>query len=369
MSIVEIELGVIDLLGPVAPSSVRSYLNLNTPTLFERTQRGFYRVKQIELALSDNASKKLSAAFKHKKAKLYLGDCFEVMSQFEPESVEAIITDPPYGLIEFTEKEVKKLRDGRGGVWRIPPAFDGSQRAPLPRFTVLGAADLKNLEDFFVEFAKAVARISVPGANVLVASNPLLSHHVALALSRGGLENRGAIIRTVMTMRGGDRPKNAHKEFSDVSVMPRSMWEPWLCFRKPVEGRVQDNLRKWGTGGFRRNSAEKPFGDLISSSPTSSRERKLAPHPSLKPQALLRHLVRASLPLGTGTILDPFAGSGSTLAAANAVNLSSIGIEKDGEFLAVAKTAIPALSSLELIDPIGSKTRNSLGVKRRRARA
>jgi len=37
-----------------------------------------------------------------------------------------------------------------------------------------------------------------------------------------------------MTMRGGDRPKAAHEEFKDVSVMPRSMWEPWVLFRKPI---------------------------------------------------------------------------------------------------------------------------------------
>jgi DNA modification methylase len=122
-----------------------------------------------------------------------------------------------------------------------------------------------------------------------------------------------------MTMRGGDRPKHAHEEFSNVSVMPRSMWEPWLLFRKPLEGRVQDNLRKWKTGGFRRVSGERPFGDVILSAPTRKRERAFAPHPSLKPQAFLWQIVRASLPLGEGVVLDPFAGSGSTLAAAEAV--------------------------------------------------
>jgi site-specific DNA-methyltransferase (adenine-specific) len=76
-----------------------------------------------------------------------------------------------------------------------------------------------------------------------------------------------------MTMRGGDRPKNAHEEFTDVSVMPRSQWEPWLLFRKPLEGRVQDNLRKWGTGGLRRISPEQPFGDVIRSAPTRVAER------------------------------------------------------------------------------------------------
>jgi len=367
LSIVEIELGVFDLLGPVAPSSVRSYLNLNTPTVFERTQRGFYRLRQVELPLAPTPKPK--PIFAYKGARLFSGDCFELMARMERQSIQAVITDPPYGLIEFTEKEIQKLRNGRGGVWRIPPAFDGARRSPLPRFTVLSPTDLRNLEEFFFEFAKAIASIVVPGANVLVASNPLLSHHVATALARGGLENRGAIIRTVMTMRGGDRPKNAHEEFSGVSVMPRSMWEPWLCFRKPLEGRVQDNLRKWSTGGFRRISDDRPFGDLIQSSPTGAKERELAPHPSLKPQALLRQLVRGALPLGRGTILDPFAGSGSTLAAASAEGISSIGIEKDPAFVDLAQSAIPALSKLKLVDPVGAKRGNSLRVKRRGSRS
>ncbi|MEO6064846.1 MAG: DNA methyltransferase, partial [Lysobacterales bacterium] len=153
-----------------------------------------------------------------------------------------------------------------------------------------------------------------------------------------------------MTMRGGDRPKAAHEEFTGVSVMPRSMWEPWLVFRCPIEGRVQDNLRKWGTGGFRRPSSERPFGDVIKSSPTRASERRLAPHPSLKPQAFMRKLVRASLPLGKGVVCDPFAGCGSTLAAAEAVGYRSVGIEKDAVFFESACLSIPRLARLQVPD-------------------
>ena len=149
-----------------------------------------------------------------------------------------------------------------------------------------------------------------------------------------------------MTMRGGDRPKNAHYEFDAVSVMPRSMWEPWVILRRPIQGRVQDNLRKWKTGGFQRPSADQPFGDVIRSNPTPKAERKIAPHPSLKPQEFLRKVVRAALPLGTGVILDPFAGSGSTLAAAEAIGYSSIGLEKDRAYFKMAEKAIPALANL-----------------------
>jgi site-specific DNA-methyltransferase (adenine-specific) len=162
-----------------------------------------------------------------------------------------------------------------------------------------------------------------------------------------GYEKRGEIIRVVYTLRGGDRPKNAHEEFPDVSVMPKSCWEPWGLFRKPCEGRVQDNLRKWKTGGLRRISPEEPFKDLLYSSPARGPERAIAPHPSLKPQSFLRQIVRAALPLGEGVILDPFMGSGSTVAAACTLELRSIGIEVNGKYFDMAATAIPKLAAIE----------------------
>lgn len=214
--------------------------------------------------------------------------------------------------------------------------------------------DLRNLAVFFRQWGASAARVLVPGAHVILASNPLVSHVVAGALADSGFERRGEIVRLVMTMRGGDRPKNAHVEFSDVTVMPRSMWEPWLLFRKPIEGRVQDNLRRWGTGGLRRPSDARPFGDVIRSRPTPKAERRIADHPSLKPHDFLRQIVRAVLPLGRGTVLDPFAGSGSTLAAAEAVGYRSVGVEIDDAYLGIARDAIPALAKLEVQVPEGS---------------
>ena len=189
--------------------------------------------------------------------------------------------------------------------------------------------------------------VLVPGAHVFIATNPLVSYLVYEPFINAGFEKRGEIIRVVQTLRGGDRPKNAHEEFSNVSVMPRSCWEPWGLFRKRCEGRVQDNLRKWATGGLRRTSDDQPFKDLIYSSPARGVERRIAPHPSLKPQRFLRRIVRASLPLERGTLLDPFMGSGSTIAAAAACGLDSIGLEKNPEYFQMAETAIPKLAAYE----------------------
>ncbi len=230
-------------------------------------------------------------------------------------------------------------------MWRIPPSFDGCTRSPLPRFTVLSDDERDKLRRFFSEFARRAIRVLVPGGHLFIATNPLLSHLVYLPLMEAGFEKRGEIIRLVQTLRGGDRPKNAHEEFSEVTVMPRSAWEPWGLFRKQCEGRVQDNLRKWKTGGLRRISPDAPFSGVIFSAPTRREERVLSPHPSLKPQSFMRQIVRASLPLGTGVLLDPFMGGGSTIAAAIHVGYESIGIEMDPMFFRTASDAIPRLAA------------------------
>jgi DNA modification methylase len=289
--------------------------------------------------------------FQYGNASLYQADSLDWLRDRENDSIHGVVTDPPYGLVEYTSAQQKKLRNGKGGVWRIPPSFDGHTRAPLPRFTTLSSAELESLEKFFREFGEVLLPTLVPGAHILVAANPLVSHLVSYSLARAGLERRGEIVRLVQTMRGGDRPKNAHERFPDVSVMPRSRWEPWLLFRKPVEGTVAQNLETWGTGGLRRVSDDLPFGDVIKSAPTNRRERAIAPHPSLKPQAFLRQVVRAILPMQKGVVLDPFAGSGSTLAAAEAVGYQSIGIERDPAYIEVAKSSIKALSELKIEQP------------------
>lgn len=351
----EIENAVKVMIGHAAPSSIRSYLRLNTPDLFKRNARGHYtlRVRKAgavkeaaPIPYGETATTDVEwPCFSFGKAKLYHADCFAWLQRQSTNSIHAVVTDPPYSLFEYAPEQQAKLRLGRGGVWRIPPSFDGAVRSPLPRFTVLSTQDLRTLDQLFYEWARLLLPALVPGANVVVASNPLLSFIVAGALARAGLERRGELARLVMTMRGGDRPKAAHEEFPGVSVMPRSMWEPWLLFRKPIEGRVQDNLRRWKAGGFRRPSADRPFGDVIPSSPTHKSERALAPHPSLKPQDFLRAVVRGVLPLGQGVILDPFAGAGSTLAAAEAVGYESVGVEKDAYFFDLARKAVPRLAA------------------------
>lgn len=286
-------------------------------------------------------------AFVHGQTELHRADCFDWLRARSPESVHGVVTDPPYALVEYTPKELLARRRNKG-TWRLPRSYDGYRRAPVPRFTELRVADVERLHSFFQEWGGLLLPVLVPGAHVLVASNSLLSHVVADALHRAGLEHRGRVTRLVHTMRGGDRPKLAHEEYAGVSVIPRSMHEPWLLFRKPLDGTVRDTLARWRTGGLRRPPSGGPFGDVIQSGRAEKLERAFAPHPTLKPQAFLRQIVHAILPLGEGTVLDPFAGSGSTLAAAEAIRYASVGVEVSGAYVRLAKRAVPKLAALDV---------------------
>jgi site-specific DNA-methyltransferase (adenine-specific) len=274
-------------------------------------------------------------------------DCFEWLQRIPERSLHAIVTDPPYGVKEFDLGELHRLHNGnKGGIWRIPPTYDGHPRAPLPRFTALTARERALLRQFFVEWSRLATRALRPGAHVFVAGNTFLSQLVWSAIADGGLEFRGELIRVVRTLRGGDRPKNAHTEFPEVCSLPRGSYEPWGIFRAPLEAgmKVSECLRTYETGGLRRRPDGMPFVDVIVSERTPKREREIAAHPSLKPQSLLRQIVRAVLPLGRGVIADPFMGSGSTLAAAMAMGVPCVGVERYAEYFSVAQRAIPRLA-------------------------
>ena len=279
--------------------------------------------------------------------KLYLGDCVSWLRSADPNSVHAVVTDPPYGLREYEAVEQEKMRAGTGGVWRIPPSFDGANRKPAPRFTVLSTADRQAIGAFFKSWGALLLPVLRPGGHVFIAGNPLLTPLVASAMEGVGFERRGEIVRLVRTLRGGDRPKGAHEEYSDISTMPRSCWEPWGLYRKPLsEPTVAANLEKWGTGALRRPSPDSPFLDVIPSGLLSAHERALAPHPSAKPQQFVRQLVRAALPTGEGTVLDAFAGCATTLAACEALGVEGVGIEIDPVYWEMAVEAIPKLAAL-----------------------
>lgn len=286
------------------------------------------------------------------RSRIIHADCFEWLGRIPENSVHAIVTDPPYGVKEYDFDQIEKRSNGNGGIWRIPPSFDGHTRSPLPRFTALNQREREAIQRFFTEWARVATHALRPGGHVFIASNSFLSQLVFSALVKGGLEFRGELVRLVRTLRGGDKPKNAEEEYPGVSSLPRGGYEPWGILRKPIpkDMKVSDCLRAYQTGGLRRINKEQPFSDVIKSERTPQKEKKIAKHPSLKPQSFLRQVVYAALPLGEGIIADTFMGSGSTVAAAEAVGVRCVGVERYADYYEMSRQAIPALAALSLAE-------------------
>ncbi|WP_262265465.1 DNA-methyltransferase [Microvirga yunnanensis] len=285
-----------------------------------------------------------------KTSLLVHADCFDWLARLPANSIDAVVTDPPYGVKEYEVHEIEKMKAGGPGIWRIPPSFDGNVRSPLPRFTDLKPKEREKLRAFFKEWGQLLLPALKPGAHVFVACNAFMSQLVFHSLMEAGLEFRTEVIRLVQTLRGGDRPKLGEKEFPDVCSLPRGSYEPWGLFRKPMPPKmtVRECLAEWGTGGLRRKPDGNPFFDVLPSERTPKREREIADHPSLKPQSLMRQLVHASLPLGKGIVVDPFMGSGSTIAAAQAVGYQAVGVERYAEYFEMASGGVPKLAALKV---------------------
>ena len=115
-SVEEIRSAVEQTIGSVPPSSVRSYLRLR-PDIFERTVRGRYQIadgsRTVPFALPDHDAEPTPPTYTHGKATLYQADSFQWMANRKPNSIHAVVTDPPYGLVEYSEKNNSNSLTGR----------------------------------------------------------------------------------------------------------------------------------------------------------------------------------------------------------------------------------------------------------------
>lgn len=233
-----------------------------------------------------------------------------------------------------------------------------------------------------VEYWEEVFRVLKPGAFLFAFSASRTYHHLAQAVEEAHFEIRDMfhwIYRTGM-LYGASLPDDSHTHV-------RRAHEPILVARKPPEGNVLTNWKKWGTGGLniqdcRGNgrlpsnvidvdALEESFTDELSHHELycpkpAKKEKELGledfplcqpshdgrkkainnafqrhdsfcrnPHQTVKPLVLMHYLCVLATPSG-GMILDPFMGSGTTGMAAIAAGHPFLGIEKDPTYLNIA---------------------------------
>lgn len=321
-------------------------------------------------------------------SRLLQGDCLEVLGELEPESVDAIVTDPPYG-VEWQNE------DWDGRAIREAAARAGRERlAPNEAFEV-----------WCVLWAKECVRVMKPGAHLLAFGARRTFHRLACGLEDAGLEIRD----TLMWVYGTGMPRSRRYPGGRSTTL-KPAFDPVLVARKQLAGTTAETIERFGTGALNadacRSGGSHPANVLVghepdceegegcapgcaaallnaqadqaraSSGPNTppsrflycprvSRAQREAgceelpvrtldvypeagqrpdgrtrnPHPAVKPLELMRWLVRLVCPPG-GLVLDPFMGSGTTGAAAALEGRHFCGIESEPAYIEIAAARI-----------------------------
>jgi DNA modification methylase len=329
------------------------------------------------------------------------GDCIELLSTLPEASVDAVVTDPPYGIGFQGHDWDRPGVAGRYG--RVTAHARGPHRARAPASTVAGehgqshAAHLR-YQAWCAEWAGLCRRALKPGGHLVSFGAPRTAHHLACGVEAAGLELRD----TLMWLFGQGFPKSLNLTGAWVGwgTGLKPAYEPILLARRPLESTTQENAEAHATGALhidacRDGEGRWPPNVALSHSPrcgahgcapgcpiallgprarffycpkASRRERDagcdaLEPrtidtfkigaaaerkaerepthnfHPTFKPLALMRWLVRLVC-RPHALVLDPFCGSGTTGCAAVLEGHRFLGIERDPDYAAIATARI-----------------------------
>ena len=327
-------------------------------------------------------------------------DCLRALPRLDPASVDAVITDPPYGI------------NFNGMAWDHAATVDRTRARGQRR----AITDSRAFQTFCGQWAAECARVMKPGAHLAAFAAPRTSHLLACGLEEGGLELRD----TLMWLQGQGYPASSPLAHGRGTGL-KPAYEPILLARRPLDGSLTNNLARYGTGALNIDDCrildsqppcpsegrehrrvttagtrgrwpanlllghartctsgrckhdcpiarlgehhrffycakaprrEREAGcehlarrtvqtfKIGAKSEQQARERPVANiHPTVKPIELMRWLVRLITP-PDGLVLDPCVGSGSTGAAAMLEGARFHGIEREAEYVPIARARV-----------------------------
>lgn len=212
------------------------------------------------------------------KNQLILGDCLDELRKIPSDSIDCILTDPPYGI---------SYRSGHTGSRKIA-----------------------NDDLLFVWWLFDAYRVLKPGGTLVCFTDPKTQHQWRSAILWAGFDVRSQLVWYknhfgAGDLKGGFAPQH---EVAWYAVKGKHQWW-WL-----------------GLEGWKRLSSVLPYRKPLYNDKTDARF-----HPTQKPVDMFEDLVKHCCPPG-GIVLDPFAGSATTLLAAKKQERDWIGIEMDSEY-------------------------------------
>lgn len=215
------------------------------------------------------------------------GDCLEVLKTIPDESVDCILTDPPYNLGLFMHNRntnLAKMRDNQF-------AYAGWDNIEYEEWC-------SNMR----EFLKECSRILKP-KGTLISFMSIIKVESFIRFA----EEVGFYYKTTgIWHKKNPMPRNMNLQFVNST-------ESWVYF-----------INRGISGTFHNNG--KVVHDYLESSVTPLSEKKHGKHPTQKPLSIMKQLINLTTNEGD-IVLDPFMGSGSSCVAAALLNRNFIGIE------------------------------------------
>jgi site-specific DNA-methyltransferase (adenine-specific) len=282
------------------------------------------------------------------------GDCILELEKMENNSIDCVITDPPYFLDKLDDKWCQK---------NIENDIKNSHIKHLPKGMKFDKKQVKNLYDYYLILSKILFEKMKPGSYFLSFSSPRLYHAIAMSCEVAGFEIRDMINWTytqsmpkgmsvshiINKMKIPESQKlsliEEYKNFKTPQI--KSCFEPICVAMKPL-GKVTfiQNELNFNTGllDFSQKvgkSLDKVPANVVTSEelfleaydknflipkPTKKEKGSENTHITVKPVALMEHLIKIFSKKGS-TIVDPFLGSGTTAIACKNTERNCIGIE------------------------------------------
>jgi site-specific DNA-methyltransferase (adenine-specific) len=239
--------------------------------------------------------------------KVIHGDILDVLATFPDNHFNAVITDPPYASGSLTNS---------GRLASSHKKYNGSRTVnPLPDFEG-ESMDQRIWIRWTIQWLREAKRVCKKGAPILCFIDWRQLGALQECFMLSGWINRGVIV-----------------------------WDKGPATRpNPGKFKQQTEFICWASKGDMRFNRDLPSYPGLYSVPTLNVDKR---HQTEKPLALMRELVKIVPP--NSLILDPFAGSGTTLIAAKQVGHNSIGIEISSEYAKIAQKRVDAVNSQQLL--------------------
>lgn len=283
--------------------------------------------------------------------KLFSGDCIEIMKNLPNNYISCCITDPPYNYEfigkEWDELEIKrrkdKIKNSSTLVKNIPYGSGLAGGVRNSRWYKKNRDNIIEYEEWCFQWAVELYRICKPGATAVIFNSTRTVAHVQVALEKAGFYARDIVVyrRSSGIPKGINMKKklekmgyNNYEELDGWHSCLRSEWEAICILQKPLKNNYTETFLEYGTGLFYTKMNNDKFQSNILEDIKRDKKSDYNIHCTVKPLELMDKLVKIFAPKTEGSILiDPFAGSGTTLVAAKNNNINYIGIEIEPSYI------------------------------------